>query len=92
MEEEHLNPSNLLKMSASGQCEQLVISTSVLKKVKTNELVNQIRQKIGKRQEIEKRKRDRHTSQECWVPGCSGAAKYLKAHAFYYHIPTIFDE
>ena len=90
MEEEHPNPSNLLKRPASGQCKQLVISTSVLKKVKTDELVIQIRQKIGKNQEIEKRKR--HTSQECWVPGCSGEAKYLKAHAFYLHTPTIFDE
>ena len=93
MEEEHPNPSNLLKRPASGQCEQLVISTFVLKKVKTYELVSQICQKIGKNQEKEKRKRDTHSSsQECWVPGCSGEAKYLKAHAFYFHIPTIFDE
>ena len=93
VEKEHPNPSNLLKRPAFGQCGQLVISTSVLKKVKTDELVGQIRQKIGKNQEKEKRKRDRHSSsQECWVPGCSGEARYLKAHAFLSHIPTIFDE
>ena len=93
VEKEHPNPSNLLKRPASGQCGQLVISMSVLKKVKTDELVGQIRQKIGKNQEKEKRKRDRHSSsQECWVPGCSGEAKYLKALAFLSHIPTIFYE
>ena len=93
VEKEHPNPSNLLKRPASGQCGQLVISTSVLKKVKTDELVGQIRQKIGMSQEKEKKKRARHSSsQECWVPGCSGEARYMKAHAFLSHIPTIFDE
>ena len=28
----------------------------------------------------------------CWVPGCTADVRYLKAHACYDHLPSIFDE
>ena len=92
MERDHQNPVNILKRPAFGRGDDLIISTSMLKKTRTDDIVSQVRQKFGERREIEVKRRDRRRSQKCWVPGCVGDTRYLKAHACYDHIPSIFDE
>ena len=86
------NPVNILKRSAFGRGDDLIISTSMLKKTRTDDIVSQVRQKVVERREIEVKRRDRRRSHKCWVPGCVGDARYLKAHACYDHIPSIIDE
>ena len=86
------SPINILKRPAPGRKEELVISTSVLKKTRTEDIVSQVRQKADEGREIEVMKREKRPVQRCWVPGCTGDSKYLKAHAYYDHIPSIFDE
>lgn len=80
-----------LKRPVSGKGEDLIISTSVLKKARTEEIVSQVRQKVVDRRES-KEKKERRKSQKCWVPGCTADARYMKAHACYDHLPAIFDE
>lgn len=47
-------------------------------------------QEVSERQDPEVRKK--RSNAICWVPGCMGPARYLKAHAFFEHLPSIFDE
>lgn len=86
------NPGNILKRAASGHTEEMIISTTTVKKTKTDDIVHQVRQKVEERREVKDKRRERHKGFKCWVPGCVGDAKYLKAHAYYDHLPSIFDE
>ena len=84
-------PAGATKRRASSSLETLVISTTTLKKAKTPDLLLQVRKQSEERRERECSRRARR-DQQCWVPGCVGPAKYLKAHAFFEHIPSVFDE
>ena len=95
VERHRQNPVNILKRPAFGRGDDLIISTSMLKKTRTDYIVSQVRQvrqKVGERREIEVKRRDRRRNQKCWAPGYVSDARYLKAHACYDHIPSIFDE
>ena len=92
VERDRHNPVNILKRPAFGRGDDLIISISMLKKTGTDDIVSQVRQKVGERREIQVKWRDRRRNQKCWVSGCVGDARYLKAHACYHHIPSVFDE
>ncbi|KAH3842511.1 hypothetical protein DPMN_116007 [Dreissena polymorpha] len=63
----------------------------VLKRAKTSDLAH-AKEKAEERQEVKKKSRNRGMEKTCWVPGCMEEAKYLNAHAFIEHIPSIFSE
>ena len=79
-------PENDPKREASSHTEELVISTSFVKKIKTEDLI-QIRQKVTERRDTEAKKQKKKMTR-CWVPVCTADARYLKAHACYDHLPT----
>ncbi|KAH3830731.1 hypothetical protein DPMN_103982 [Dreissena polymorpha] len=64
----------------------------VLKRVKTSDLLAHAKEKAEEGQEVEKKRRNRGMEKTCWVLGCMEEAKYLNAHAFIEHIPSIFSE
>lgn len=75
---------------ASSHTEELVISTSLLTKTKMDDIIQTVQQKVKERRNPEVKKPKKMI--RCWVPGCTGDARYTKAHAFYDHLPSIFDE
>lgn len=75
---------------ASSHTEELVISTSFLTKTKMDDIIQTVQQKVKERRHPEVKKPKKMI--RCWVPGCIGDARYSKAHAFYDHLPSIFDE
>jgi len=86
-------PVGILKRNFPvGKGEESVISMPVLKRVKTCDLLAHAKEKAEERREGEKKRRNRGMEKTCWVPGCMERAKYLKAHAFIVHIPSIFSE
>ena len=88
----HPSTSNILKRSSGQGCEELVISTSVLKKARTDASASQLRPNVDDSGDKQKQKRLKCVFHNCWIPGCDGEAKYLKVHAFINHLPTIFNE
>lgn len=69
----------------------MVVSTGILVKASRDELIQNVHQGVTERRETEVGKQKKRNSR-CWVPGCTADARYLKAHAFYDHLPSIFDE
>ena len=76
---------------ASSHTKDLIISQSFLKQAKTDDIIQSVQQKVKERRHPEVKKLKKRIVR-CWVPGCTGDARYLKAHACYDHIPAIFDE
>lgn len=73
--------------------ESLVISTSVLKKQRVEDILSQVKETRGERDQDRKsghKSKSRH--HQCWVPGCDEPQSYIKAHAFKMHVPGIFTE
>ncbi|KAH3804434.1 hypothetical protein DPMN_132719 [Dreissena polymorpha] len=76
------------KIPAVRGVEDLLSSMSMLKRVKTSDLLAQAKGKAKERREVEKKRWNRWNEKTCWVPGCMEVAKYLKAHAFFTHVLT----
>ena len=55
------------------------------------DLIHQVQQKVTERRDTEAKEQKKKMTR-CWVPRCTADAKYLKAHACYDHLPSIFDE
>ena len=76
---------------ASSHTKDLFLSQSFLKQAKTDDIIQSVQQKVKEHRHPEAKKLKKRIVR-CWVPGCTGNARYLKAHACYDHIPAIFDE
>ena len=72
----HPSTSNILKRSSGQGREELVISTTVLKKASTDASASQLRPNVDDSGDKQKQKRQRHVFHNCWIPGCDGEAKY----------------
>lgn len=81
-------PSTYESGKRPGSYEPLVISTSVLKKRKTDEILRQVKTTV----EVKKKPDTWHKERRCLIPGCEETNTSPKVHAFQAHVPGIFDE